>query len=132
MADNVNPVVLEVKDFEPREVISVDYKFNQQVDKEGQMSGIPRGGRVTIRVKAMNDGNNQLLAWKLAPYDPRDMKIKFSNTVNGQTMKEIDGTGCYCVKYTEKWEDGQQHYEEIEVICKELKNGSVEFVNPWK
>ena len=132
MALNVTPVKLEVKDFEEREVILVDYKFNQSTDIEGQISGIPRGGKVTISVKAMNDGNNQLLQWMLAPNDPRDMKVTFENTVDGSTMKSLEGTGCYCIHYTEKWEDGQEHYEEIEVVCQTLKNGPVEYNNPWK
>ena len=41
MAENVTPVTLEVKDFKAREVILVDYKFNQATDREGQISGIP-------------------------------------------------------------------------------------------
>ena len=53
MAENVTPVTLEVKDFEAREVMMVDYKFDQATDREGQIAGIPRGGRLTIRVKAM-------------------------------------------------------------------------------
>ena len=57
MAENVTPVTLEVKDFAAREVLLVDYKFNQATDREGQITGIPRGGRVNVRVKAMNDGN---------------------------------------------------------------------------
>ena len=73
MAENKTPVQLEVSGFEPREVMLVDYKFDQEVDREGQIAGIPRGGRITIRVKAMNDGNNQLLQWMLAPNDPRDV-----------------------------------------------------------
>jgi hypothetical protein len=110
----------------------VDYKFNQEVDREGQIAGIPRGGRIVIRVKAMNDGNNQLLQWMLSANDPRDVKISFANTVDGSTMKALNGKGCYCVHFTEKWEDGEGHYEEIEIVCQELKNGPVEFVNPWK
>jgi len=132
MADNVNPVVLEVSDFEAREVIMVDYKFDQATDIEGQLAGIPRGGRVTIRVKAMNDGNNQLLSWMLDPTGPHDFTVKFSNTIDGSAMKELKGTGCYCIHYVEKWEDGQQHYEEILVSCQQLENGSVSYVNPWK
>ncbi len=132
MAENKTPVQLEVSGFEPREVMLVDYKFNQEVDREGQIAGIPRGGRITIRVKAMNDGNNQLLQWMLAPNDPRDVKVAFSNTIDGSTMKELNGVGCYCVHFTEKWEDNQGHYEEVEIVCQELKNGSVEFVNPWR
>ena len=132
MAANVTPVQLAVQDFEPREVILVDYAFTQATDIEGQIAGIPRGGRITIRVKAMNDGNNQLLQWMLAPNDPRDLKVTFSNTIVGTTMKEIEGKGCYCIHYVEKWEDGEQHFEEMQIVCQELKNGPVSFENPWK
>ena len=131
MAANVTPVKLEVKDFEEREVILVDYKFNQSTDVEGQISGIPRGGKVTIRVKAMNDGNNQLLQWMLAPNDPRDMKVTFENTVDGSTMKTLEGTGCYCVDFEEKWQDKAGHFEEISISCQKIKFGSVEFENEW-
>ena len=132
MAENVTPVVLAVKDFEEREVMMIDYKFNQATDREGQISGIPRGGIVVIRVKAMNDGNNQLLQWMLAPNDPRDFTVTYYNTVDGSTMKELKGTNCYCVRYVEKWEDGQEHFEEIEIVCQKLENGPVSYENPWK
>jgi hypothetical protein len=132
MAENVTPVTLEVQDFEKREVIMVDYKFDQATDREGQIAGIPRGGKVNIRVKAMNDGNNQLLQWMLSPNDPRNFTLTFYNTVDGGTMKQIKGTGCYCIHYKEKWEDGQEHFEEIEVVCQKLENGPVGFDNPWK
>lgn len=132
MAQNVTPVQLAVKDFEPREVIMVDYKFDQATDREGQLSGIPRGGRVTIRVKAMNDGNNQLLQWMLSPNDPRDFSVTYYNTVDGSTMKELKGKGCYCIHYIERWEDGEEHFEEIEVACQILENGPVSYENPWK
>ena len=132
MAENVTPVTLKVKDFADREVIMIDYKFDQTTDREGQISGIPRGGKVTIRVKAMNDGNNQLLQWMLAPNDPRDFTVTYYNTVDGSTMKELKGTACYCIHYVEKWEDGEEHFEEIEVVCQKLANGPVNFDNPWK
>ena len=82
MAENITPVQLSVKDFETREVMMIDYAFSQATDREGQISGIPRGGRINIRVKAMNDGNNQLLQWMLSPNDPRDIKITFFNTID--------------------------------------------------
>lgn len=96
MAENVNPVVLEVSGFESREVHKVSYKFDQETDKEGQLIGIPRGGKVTVRVKAMNDGNNQLLQWALDPTGPKDFEIKFLNTIDGTAMKSLKGTACYC------------------------------------
>ena len=125
MAENVTPVTLEIDGFVQREVMMVDYKFDQATDAEGQIAGIPRGGKVTIRVKALNDGNNELIAWMLD-------SVKFVNTVDGAAMKEIKGTNCYCINYVEKWEDGQQHYEEIEIVCQKLENGAVAFDNPWK
>ena len=131
MAENVTPVTLEVKDFAKRQVLMVDYKFDQATDREGQIAGIPRGGHVHIRVKALNDGSSELLQWMIAPNDPRDFKITFFNTVNGSTMKELKGTGCYCVHYQEKWEDGEEHYEEMDIVCQKLENGSVPFDNPW-
>jgi hypothetical protein len=47
-------------------------------------------------------------------------------------MKQIKGTGCYCVKYKEYWADGEEHYEEIEIVCQKLENGPVSYENPWK
>ena len=132
MAENITPVQLSVQDFETREVMMIDYKFDQATDREGQLAGIPRGGKITIRVKAMNDGNNQLLQWMLAPNDPRDLKVTFCNTIDGSTMKELQGKGCYCIHYVEKWEDGQQHFEELQIVCQVLQNGPGSFENPWK
>ncbi len=132
MADNVTPVTLEVADFVAREVMMIDYKFDQATDREGQIAGIPRGGRVTIRVKALNDGNNQLLSWMLAPNDARDFKVTFYNTIDGSTLKELKGTGCYGIHYKEKGEDGQEHFEEILISCQKLENGPVVYENPWR
>ena len=131
MAANVTPVVLEIKDFEPREVMMVDYKFDQATDREGQIAGIPRGGKVTVRVKAMNDGNNQLIAWMLDPTSPKDFSVKFVNTVDGAAMKEIKGTNCYCINYIEKWEDKVGHFEEITITCRKIEFGNVAYENDW-
>ena len=47
-------------------------------------------------------------------------------------MKQLKGTGCYCVKYKEYWADGEEHYEDIEIVCQKLENGPVAFENPWR
>ena len=132
MAENVTPVVLKVKDFADREVMLVDYKFNQATDTEGQVAGIVRGGQINIRVKALNDGNPELLNWMINPADPRDITVEFQNTKDGSAMKTLKGTGCYCVHYKEFWEDGQEHYEDILLSCQKLENGPVAYENPWK
>ena len=118
MAENKTPVTMKVKDFAEREVLLVNYDFSQETDREGQVSGIPRGGRLKIRVKALNDGNPELLGWMLSPNDPRDVEIAFENTVDGKAMKSLKGTGCYCVHYKEYWGDGEEHYEEVTIFSK--------------
>lgn len=131
MADNVTPVVLSVDKFDDREVYKVDYKFTQKTDIEGQLDGIPRGGRINVIVKALNNGNTQLLQWMLNPTDARDVKVVFNSTKDGSVMKTIEAKGCYCVRYKENWADGQLHTEEISIVCQEMKIGSIEFKNLW-
>ena len=57
------PVVMKVADYKDREVQMVTYEFDQETDREGQMTGIPRGGKIRVRVKALNDGTPELVAW---------------------------------------------------------------------
>ena len=131
MAENVTPVVLEIKDFEPREVMMVDYKFDQATDREGQIAGIPRGGKVTVRVKAMNDGSPDLLAWMCERNLPKDGTIKFNETKTGKEMKNIKFTNGYCVNFEEKWEDKAGHFEEITITCRKIEFGNVAYENDW-
>ena len=55
----------------------VTYEFDQATDVEGQMAGIPRGGKIQVRVKALNDGTPDLLAWMVERNLPKDGKIEF-------------------------------------------------------
>jgi hypothetical protein len=129
---NTTPVELKIDGFATREVLMVDYKFAQATDREGQISGIPRGGRVNIRVKALNDGNNELIQWMLEPSGAKDFQITYYNTVDGSVMKTLKGTCCYCINFKEHWADKDEHYEEIMISCQKLENGQVSFDNPWK
>ena len=131
MAENVTPVTLEVKDFEPREVMMIDYKFDQATDREGQIAGIPRGGQIQVRVKALNDGTPDLLAWMIERNLPKNGEIDFLETKTGKAMKSIKFTNGYCVNFEEKWEDKMGHFEEIVITCKEIEIGSVKFENEW-
>lgn len=125
------PVQLKVEGFTDREVMMVTYSFNQATDTEGQMSGIPRGGRITIRVKALNDGNPDLLKWMTSPNLGKNGSIVFNETKTGNQMKTIEFTDGYCVDYVEYWEDKVGHYEEITISCREIKNGPVSYHNQW-
>lgn len=126
------PVKLEVNDFKEREVLALSYEFSQETDIEGQMTGIPRGGILCIRVKALNDGNPDLFAWMTAKDLAKDGIITFNETKTGNKMKEIKFTNGYCVDYTEYEEDNVGHYEEIKVTCQKIEFGNVTFENTWE
>jgi hypothetical protein len=125
------PVKLEVDGYKEREVLMVTYEFDQATDVEGQMTGIPRGGKITIRVKALNDGTPDLLAWMVERNLPKDGTITFMETKTNKEMKTIKFTRGYCVNFDEKWEDKMGHYEEIVVTCQKIEFGNVVYENDW-
>jgi len=125
------PVKIEIDGYKEREVQMVTYEFDQATDVEGQMSGIPRGGKITVRVKALNDGTPDLLAWMVERNLPKNGTITFNETKTGKVMKTIKFTNGYCVDFEEKWVDKEGHYEEIVITCKEIEFGSVKYENDW-
>jgi len=134
------PVILEVAGFknEKREVASFKMSFNQTTDVEGQVTSLPRGGKITMRLKALNDGNSDLLHWMTDKKLALNGNIVFKNTTNDKVMKTIKFQDAYCVNYLESWEDTTRsgdlaHYEEITISCRKISNGGdVEFSNTWE
>ena len=45
------PVSMKIDGYKDREVMMVNYEFEQETDVEGQMSGIPRGGKIHDRAQ---------------------------------------------------------------------------------
>ncbi len=125
------PVKLEIDGYKEREVMMIQYEFDQATDVEGQMSGIPRGGRLKIRVKALNDGTPDLMAWMIERNLPKNGVITFLETKTGKNMKTIKFTNGYCVIFEERWEDKKGHFEEIEITCQKIEFESVVFENDW-
>ena len=125
------PVKLEIDGYKDREVMMVKYEFDQATDVEGQMSGIPRGGKINIRVKALNDGTPDLMAWMVERNLPKNGVITFLETKTGKNMKTIKFTYGYCVNFEERWEDKKGHFEEIEITCQKIEFESVVFENDW-
>ena len=131
------PVTLKVDGFKEREVAEVSYSFQQATDKEGQTTGIPRGGKIVIKVKAMNDGNCELLSWMTDKSLAKDGLIEFMNSADtSKKMKDVSFKGAYCIDYVEYWVDAQgksdlAHWEQITISCKEITNQSVSYENEW-
>jgi hypothetical protein len=125
------PVKIEIDGYKEREVQMVTYEFDQATDVEGQMSGIPRGGLIKVRVKALNDGTPDLLAWMVERNLPKNGTVTFLETKTGKSMKTIKFTNGYCVNFEEKWEDKKGHFEEIVITCQKIEFGSVVYENDW-
>lgn len=132
MAENVTPVTLKIDGLTDREVLAVEYTFNKATDMEGQIAGNPRGGVITVKVKALNDGNSELVAWMVSNAPKGEVGLEFVNTKDGKAMKTLKGKTVFCTKYNEKWEEGVGHFEEITLSCKILENGAVSYENTWK
>lgn len=126
------PVQLKIDGYQDREVQMVTYEFDRECDLEGQMSGIPRGGKITFRVKALNDGNSELCAWMFERSLPKEGEVTFLETKTGKSMKTIKFSNAYCVSYEEKWVEGEGHVEFITITCKNIAFGEVKFENEWK
>lgn len=130
---------------ENREVMKVCYAFNQAIDKEGQMTGIVRGGTITVRVKALNNGNVHLVEWMLTSNMHKDGEIVFVETKDRRPMRTVEFKEAYCVDYRDVWEDKTGsaddlgHYEEFTLSCREItvkstgsNPGVAKFSNNWK
>jgi hypothetical protein len=134
------PVELQIQEFKEkkREVATFSMTFNQMTDMEGQVTDLPRGGKITMRVKALNDGNSDLVCWMTDKKQAYNGSIAFYNTTNGNLMKTYTFKDAYCVDYEEHWEDDVynsllSHWEEITISCREITNGgAMEFVNAWE
>jgi len=135
------PVTLKVDGFADREAAAVTYSFNQSIDKENQPAGIPRGGKIIVRVKALNDGNVDLLKWMTSKSLAKKGSLIFMNSSDtDKKMKSVEFEGAYCVDFVEHWEDKQSdqagtplaHWEEITIVCKKIVNGPISYENDWK
>ena len=140
MAAQKSPVTLKVDGFTDREVASVTYHFDQAVNKENQPAGIPRGGKIVVRVKALNNGNEELLRWMTSETLSKNGSIQFMDSSDSKKeVKSVKFEGAYCIDFIEHWEDKQAneettlaHWEEITISCRKIVNGQVEYENEWK
>ena len=132
------PVTLKVDGYAEREVAEVTYNFTRDADKEGQPAGVARGGQIVVKVKALNDGNCDLLEWINNTGSGKKGSIEFKDSRDqSKKMKSIDFENAYCIDFTEHWEDkgGEgvlAHYEVITISCQKITNGAASYENEWR
>lgn len=126
---------MKLDGYDEREVISVHYQFNQQIDVEGQPTGTTRGGVITVKVKSTDAGNTDLLDWVCDSYLAKNGTITWPRR-DGSTMKTLAFVDAYCVGYEETFDstDSQLQNEVITITCRQLTvsgKGSVQYDNHW-
>ena len=134
------PVSLIIDEFKPkvREVASFTMTFTQATDPEGQVTGLPRGGKIILRLKALNEGNTELVRWMTNKKKAVNGKIVFLDSTSDNLMKTVEFKDAYCVGYTEHWGDTTKpedlaHWEDITISSRKIILSGIElFRNTWE
>ena len=138
------PLILKVEGFIEREVSLFSMKFHKMTDVDGQVAERPRGGQITLRLKALNSGDYSFASWLIQPFekpvDTHNGVIEFYDTTNGNLMKIIRFVDAYCVDYQEFWkdtvkEDELAHWEDVTISCRQIigsGSSQFEFLNQWQ
>lgn len=116
-----------------RQVVSAKYTLEQQTDKEGQPVGRVRGGKITVTVKSLPDGNSELFDWMCNPYVNKDGHLSFPNRHNDE-MKRLIFKEAYMVGYTETYDftnDDHRQLEQFVITAKEISIGTSVHRNTW-
>ena len=132
------PVTLKVDGYADREVTEVTYNFTRGTSADGQPAGIARGGKITVTIKALNDGNCDMLEWINNTGKGKKGSLFFADASDqSKKMKEITFENAYCVEFTESWrEKGEKdatlpHTEKVVISCQKITNGQASYENEW-
>jgi len=134
------PVSLMIDEFSQkvREVAKFQMTFSQMTDVEGQVTSLPQGGKIYMKMKALNNGNSDLVRWMTDKKKAVSGKIVFVDSTSGVLMKTIEFIDAYCVGYIETWEDTTKqedlaHTEEITISCRKIKHSGMDlFRHTWE
>ncbi len=129
---NTRVVSFHAEGIKTREVWNMKYTLSQQTDVEGQPTGCTRGGKITVKVKARDDGNNDMLEWMADSFLSKDGYISFPNHQGGE-MKQLKFKEAYMIEYTESYDNDSKNpmMEEFVITAKEIRVGNVLHKNQW-
>lgn len=112
-------------------VLSVGYGLAQETDPTGRPSSQTRGGKIEVTVEST--GETDLFEWMTNSFERKDGKVVFVKRDTDATLKELNFTEGYVVKYRENFDStGDNPLTETFVIsAKSIKMGSGEHINEW-
>lgn len=125
-------VTIKVDGFTDREVLNVRYSIHQEVDVEGRPTAVSRGGKISVTVKSLNDGNADYYEWACDPYVSKNGSVEFQKR-DGTNMKTLKFEDAYLIEYEETYNsiDETPQLEYFTISAKKIDIGGVAHENPW-
>ena len=126
-----NPVILEIDGCAPREVHDMRYSLRRHVDADGQPTSKVTIVGITLRLKALEDGNTDFAEWMCDTYEHKNGKIIFKSTDKFVKMKELSFERGYLVFYQETFNSQTGVIEELEISPQKVAIGGAELEETW-
>lgn len=126
-----NPAVLKIDGLAPREIKNIRYSLRRAVDSDGQPTSKVTIEGISVRVKALEDGNTDFVQWMCDSYEHKKGTITFSSTNKLQQLKELKFERGYLVYYQESYDEGTGLIEEFEISPQKLSVADAEVEEIW-
>jgi hypothetical protein len=112
-------------------VLSCNYRMNQDYDVTGRPSSVTRGGVVNLVVESTD--SSKLFEWMCDSYMKKDATITFNKREENAKLKELEIKEAYMVGYKESFDSTGTGAmtEDISLSAKSIKMGDGELVNEW-
>ncbi|TWP24767.1 phage tail protein [Apibacter muscae] len=112
-------------------ILNINYSLSQETDPTGRPSSQTRGGRIEITIEST--GDTDIFEWMTNSFERKDGSVIFIKRDSDATLKQLDFTDGYVVKYRENFDSiGRSPLKETFLIsAKTIKVGTGEHVNDW-
>ena len=114
-------------------IISCEYEFNKQIDKNGKPCAYPRGGIIDLSFQTQNNIDDiRFHEWALSKNERKSGKIEFNNTDAGIFSRKIlRYKYAHCIHLSEKFnaQESEQMITNIKISAAIISFGNLEFKN---
>jgi hypothetical protein len=112
-------------------ILNVNYGLAQETDPTGRPSSQTRGGKIEITIEST--GETDLFEWMTNSFERKDGKVVFVKRDTNATLKELNFTEGYVVKYRENFDSTGRNplTESFTISAKAIRMGSGEHMNEW-
>ncbi|AXT60383.1 phage tail protein [Aquimarina sp. AD10] len=113
-------------------VLSCTYALNQETDATGRPSSVTRGGKIDLVIES-SDGT-EMFEWQCSSFERKDGSITFTKRDNDATLKTINFTEGYLVKFKEQFDSTGSNplTTSFCISAREIESGQGKHINEWK